>query len=62
VGKAPLGRVTPDLPCGAVFGDDLWKGVIVFRTQKRPPADPPPLRAMIRISNSHFGQACPHRR
>jgi hypothetical protein len=31
-----LGRVTPDLPCDAVFEDDLWKGVIVFRTRKPP--------------------------
>jgi hypothetical protein len=29
-----LGRVTPELPCDAVFDDDLWKGVIVFRTRK----------------------------
>jgi hypothetical protein len=44
-----LGRATPDLPCDAVFEEDLWKGVIVFRTRKPPPAAPPSLRDMIRI-------------
>jgi hypothetical protein len=53
-----LGRVTPELPCDAVpapgrltrgFDDDLWKGVIVFRTRKPPPAKPPTLREMIRM-------------
>jgi hypothetical protein len=44
-----LGRATPDLPCDTVFGDDLWKGVIVFRTRKPPPAKPPSLREMIRM-------------
>jgi hypothetical protein len=43
-----LGRVTPELPCDTVFDDDLWKGVIVFRTRKPPPAKPPSLREMIR--------------
>jgi hypothetical protein len=44
-----LGRVTPELPCDTVFDDDLWKGVIVFRTRKPPPAKPPTLREMIRM-------------
>ena len=44
-----LGRTTPDLPCDAVFEDDLWKGVIVFRTRKPPPGKPPSLREMIRM-------------
>ena len=44
-----LGRTTPDLPCEAVFEDDLWKGVIVFRTRKPPPGKPPSLREMIRM-------------
>ena len=44
-----LGRVTPDLPCDTVFEDDLWKGVIVFRTRKPPPEKPPSLREMIRM-------------
>jgi hypothetical protein len=44
-----LGRATPDLPCDAVFDDDQWKGVIVLRTQKPPPAKPPTLREMIRM-------------
>jgi uncharacterized protein DUF4338/transposase Tn5 family protein/transposase-like protein len=44
-----LGRVTPDLPCDAVFEDDLWKGVIVFRTRRPPPVKPPSLREMIRM-------------
>jgi len=43
-----LGRATPDVPCDTVFDDDLWKGVIVFRTRKPPPAKPPSLREMIR--------------
>jgi hypothetical protein len=44
-----LGRVTPDLPCDTVFEDDLWKGVIVFRTRKPPPDKPPSLREMNRM-------------
>jgi len=44
-----LGRATPDLPCDTVFDDDLWKGVIVFRTRKRAPEKPPSLRDMIRM-------------
>ena len=44
-----LGRATPDLPCDTVFEDDLWKGVIVFRTRKPPPEKPPSLREMIRL-------------
>jgi hypothetical protein len=43
-----LGRATPDLPCTAVFDDDQWKAVAVFRTRKPPPAQPPSLREMIR--------------
>jgi hypothetical protein len=43
-----LGRATPDVPCDTVFDDDLWKGVIVFRTRKQPPDKPPTLREMIR--------------
>jgi Domain of unknown function (DUF4338)/Transposase Tn5 dimerisation domain/Transposase DNA-binding len=44
-----LGRATPELPCDTVFDDDLWKGVIVFRTRKPPPAKPPSLREMTRM-------------
>ena len=44
-----LGRVTPDLPCDTVFEDDMWKGVIVFRTRKPPPEKPPSLREMNRM-------------
>jgi hypothetical protein len=43
-----LGRATPDLPCTAVFDDDQWKAVTVFKTRKPPPAQPPSLRQMIR--------------
>ena len=44
-----MGRTTPDLPCDTVFEDDLWKGVIVFRTRKPPPDKPPSLREMNRM-------------
>jgi hypothetical protein len=43
-----LGRATPDLPCTVAFEDDQWKAVIVFRTRKPPPQQPPSLRQMIR--------------
>jgi len=43
-----LGRATPELPCTAVFDDDQWKAVLVFRTRRPPPAQPPTLRQMIR--------------
>jgi hypothetical protein len=43
-----LGRATPDLPCTVAFDDDQWKAVIVFKTHKPPPQQPPSLRQMIR--------------
>ena len=43
-----LGRATPDLPCTIAFEEDQWKAVIVFKTRKPPPAQPPSLRQMIR--------------
>jgi hypothetical protein len=43
-----LGRATPDLPCTVAFEADQWKAVIVFKTRKPPPAQPPSLRQMIR--------------
>jgi Domain of unknown function (DUF4338)/Transposase DNA-binding/Transposase Tn5 dimerisation domain len=43
-----LGRATPDLPCTVAFDDDQWKAVIVFKTRKPPPPQPPSLRQMIR--------------
>ena len=42
-----FGRAVPDLPCTAVFDDDQWKAIHVFKTQKRPPPQPPSLRQMI---------------
>jgi Domain of unknown function (DUF4338)/Transposase Tn5 dimerisation domain/Transposase DNA-binding len=43
-----LGRATPDVPCTVAFEDDQWKAVLVFKTQKPPPEQPPSLREMIR--------------
>jgi len=43
-----LGRATPDLPCTVAFDDDQWKAVIVFKTRRPPPQQPPSLRQMIR--------------
>ena len=43
-----LGRATPDLPCTVAFEADQWKAVIVFKTRKPPPEQPPSLRQMIR--------------
>jgi hypothetical protein len=43
-----LGRATPDLPCTVAFDDDQWKAVIVFKTRKPPPQQPPSLHQMIR--------------
>lgn len=43
-----LGRATPDLPCTVAFDDDQWKAVIIFKTRKPPPQQPPSLRQMIR--------------
>jgi hypothetical protein len=44
-----LGRATPDLPCTVAFEADQWTAVIVFKTRKPPPAQPPSLRQMIRF-------------
>lgn len=43
-----LGRATPDLPCTVAFEEDQWKAVVVFKTRKPPPEQPPSLRQMIR--------------
>jgi hypothetical protein len=43
-----LGRATPELPCTVAFDDDQWKAVLVFKTRKPPPPQPPSLREMIR--------------
>jgi hypothetical protein len=43
-----LGRATPDLPCTVAFAEDQWKAVVVFKTRKPPPEQPPSLRQMIR--------------
>jgi hypothetical protein len=43
-----LGRATPDPPCTVAFEADQWKAVIVFKTRKPPPGQPPSLRQMIR--------------
>jgi hypothetical protein len=42
-----FGRSVPDMPCTAVFDDDQWKAIFVFKTQKPPPPEPPSLRQMI---------------
>jgi hypothetical protein len=42
-----FGRTVPDMPCTAVFDDDQWKAIFVFKTQKPPPPEPPSLRQMI---------------
>jgi hypothetical protein len=44
-----LGRATPEVPCTVAFEDEQWKAVLVFKTRKPPPAQPPSLRQMIRI-------------
>ena len=43
-----VGRTTPDLPCTVAFDDDQWKAVMVFKTRKPPPPQPPALRQIIR--------------
>lgn len=42
-----FGRAVPDMPCTAVFDDDQWKAIFVFKTRKPPPPQPPSLRQMI---------------
>jgi hypothetical protein len=42
-----FGRAVPDMPCTAVFDDDQWKAIHVFKTKKPPPPQPPSLRQMI---------------
>lgn len=42
-----FGRAVPDMPCTAVFDDDQWKAIFVFKTKKPPPPQPPSLRQMI---------------
>jgi hypothetical protein len=38
----------PPLSRGQAFDDDQWKAIIVFKTRKPPPPQPPSLRDMIR--------------
>lgn len=42
-----LGRTSPDAPCTVSFDDDQWKAIVVFKTNKPPPTQPPTLRQMI---------------
>lgn len=44
-----LGRAVPDMPCTVAFDDDQWKAILVFKTRKPPPAQPPTLKQMIRL-------------
>ena len=44
-----LGRAVPDMPCTVAFDDDQWKAILVFRTRKPPPAEPPKLKQMIKL-------------
>jgi len=41
-----LGRATPDVPCTVVFDQDQWRAVLVFKTRKPPPDQPPTLAQM----------------
>lgn len=55
-----LGRATPDVPCTVVFEDDQWKALIIRQTNRKPPAQPPTLREMIRMIGrlgGHLGRA-----
>lgn len=42
-----LGRATPDVPCTVAFDDSEWKAVLVFKTGKPAPEQPPTLSQMI---------------
>lgn len=42
-----LGRAVPELPCTVAFDDDQWKAIVVFKTHKPPPDQPPTLAHMI---------------
>ena len=42
-----LGRIAPDLPCTVAFSDEQWKAVVIVKTRKLPPKDPPSLATMI---------------
>jgi hypothetical protein len=42
-----LGRAVPNLPCTAVFTDEQWKAIVVFKTNKPPPPQPLTLRQMM---------------
>ncbi|MGH8444417.1 MAG: IS4 family transposase [Solimonas sp.] len=50
-----FGRAVPDMPCTAVFTEDQWKAIIVVKTQKPPPHQPPTLRQMILLVASLGG-------
>ena len=45
-----LGRETPDVPCTVFFEDFEWKALVAYLTQEpTPPAQPPTLRAALRM-------------
>ena len=42
-----LGRATPDVPCTVAFDDSEWKALLVYKTGKPAPEQPPTLSEMI---------------
>ena len=50
-----FGRAVPDVPCTAIFDDDQWKAIHVFKTRTPPPTNPPTLKLMITLVASLGG-------
>jgi Transposase DNA-binding/Transposase Tn5 dimerisation domain len=44
-----LGRSCPEVSCQAVFEPEEWQSVYQLVTREKPPEQPPPLQAMVRL-------------
>jgi hypothetical protein len=50
-----LGRECPDLPCDIALDEDEWQAVYATVKRQPPPAEPPPMRTMVRLIGSLGG-------
>jgi hypothetical protein len=50
-----LGRECPDISCELIFSTEEWKMAYLIVKKEAPPAEPPPLKVMIKIIASMGG-------
>jgi hypothetical protein len=50
-----LGREVPEVPCTVYFEEAQWQALVVFVTERPPPAQPPTLREAVRMVATRLG-------